>query len=96
MPFIKLFGGLRRIARFADIRTNGNTVREAIDALGAYNPVLWDAILDGERLRSHVRVMVNGHDIELGSGLDTPVSTDDQIAIFPPMAGGASGIGESV
>jgi molybdopterin converting factor small subunit len=32
--------------------------------------------------------MVNGVDSELAQGLDTAVGEDDQIAIFPPIAGG--------
>ncbi len=94
MPSIKIFGGLRRIAGFAGIWTNGNTVREAIDALCIQNPALRVAILDGERLRPHVHALVNGRDIALGLGLETPVNADDEIAIFPPLAGGESKVGE--
>jgi molybdopterin converting factor small subunit len=32
--------------------------------------------------------MVNGIDSELMAGLETAVSGDDQLAIFPPIAGG--------
>jgi molybdopterin converting factor small subunit len=45
-------------------------------------------IFDGVALHPYVRVMINGRDSELEQGLDTIVSTNDQIAIFPPLAGG--------
>ena len=32
--------------------------------------------------------LINGHDIEFADGLDTAVSDEDQLAIFPPIAGG--------
>jgi molybdopterin converting factor small subunit len=32
--------------------------------------------------------MVNGIDISLSRGLDTPVKDHDVVAIFPPIAGG--------
>ncbi len=31
---------------------------------------------------------MDGHDIELAQGLVTLVGAEDQIAVFPPMAGG--------
>ena len=34
------------------------------------------------------RGMINGHDIQLAQGLDMTVSANDEIAIFPPIAGG--------
>ena len=50
--------------------------------------MLQAAIFDGDALHPYVRVMINGRDSELAQGLDTIVSANDQIAIFPPIAGG--------
>jgi len=47
------------------------------------------ALFSGDSLQTHVRVMVNGRDVELDQGMATPVGDGDQIAIFPPIAGGA-------
>lgn len=85
---IKLFGGLRQKAGRAEQEVSGVTIREAIEHLCENNESLRAAIFDGDMLRPHVRVMVNGHDCELVQGLETPVSEDDQIAVFPPIAGG--------
>ncbi len=85
---IKLYGGLRQKAGRAEQRASGATVRAALGNLCAGNDDLRAAIFDGDILRPHVRVMVNGRDIHLGPGLETAVADNDQIAIFPPIAGG--------
>ena len=88
MPYITLFGNLRRLAGITQTQASGATVRQAIETLCANNAALRDAILHDDALRPNVRVMVNGYDVELAQGLDTPVKIDDQMAIFPPIAGG--------
>jgi molybdopterin synthase sulfur carrier subunit len=85
---IKLFGGLRQTAGSPEFEVSGATIREALENLCAENDNLRAAIFDGNMLRPHVRVMVNGRDCELESGLETAVFENDQIAIFPPIAGG--------
>lgn len=50
-----------------------------------------DVIFDArtEMLHRHVRVLVNGrHYIFLPNRLDTPLKAGDEVALFPPMAGG--------
>ena len=85
---LKFFGGLRAKAGQAEYVIQAATVGEALAQLCAANEDLQEAIFDGGQLRPHVRVMVNGHDTELLDGLETPVREGDQIAVFPPIAGG--------
>lgn len=85
---IKLFGGLRNKAGGAVQDASGTTIREALESICVEKDDLRAAIFDGDTLRPHVRVMVNGRDSELVDGLETAVSENDQIAIFPPIAGG--------
>jgi len=50
-----------------------------------------DAIFDSktDTIHRHVRVLVNGrHCIYLPNRLDTPLKDQDEVALFPPMAGG--------
>lgn len=87
---VKLFGGLRKTAGTAELNESGATIREVLEKACAQNEELGCAIFtnnNGE-LRPHIRVMVNGVDSELAQGLETAVDEDDQIAIFPPIAGG--------
>lgn len=85
---VKLFGNLRQHAGGAVVSAPGETVWDVFEALFAQYPALKSAVMDGGQLRPHVRVMVNGRDSELTDGLETAVSDKDQIAIFPPIAGG--------
>lgn len=41
-----------------------------------------------KKLRETVNVLVNGHGINLLSGLDTKLKDGDVVAIFPPVSGG--------
>lgn len=85
---VKLFGGLRKTAGSSQVEGSGVTIREVLEHICIQNEPLRKSIFDGRELHPHVRVILNGHDSELLQGLETPVSKDDQIAIFPPIAGG--------
>lgn len=89
MPALKLYGNLREFVERPTLEVAGETAGAVLDALCASNPALGDAIRssDGE-LQPYVRVLVNGRDVTLAQGMATPVSEADQIAIFPPIAGG--------
>jgi molybdopterin converting factor small subunit len=87
MTTVKLFGHLREYSP-AVLNVPGDTVRDVLLELNETNNELGQAIFDGEQLRPHVRVMIDGRDIELAQGLDTPVPAKAQMAIFPPIAGG--------
>jgi MoaD family protein len=87
---IKLFGGLRQKAEGAELNGSGATIREVLKTISSEHDSLGKALFinGSDDLRPHIRIMVNGLDSELLAGLDTAVSKDDQIAIFPPIAGG--------
>ena len=88
MATIKLFGNLRKHSNAAQLQIPGASIQSVIETLCQENPALWDALfLDGQ-IRQHFKITLNGHDISLAEGMDTAVSEDDQIAIFPPIAGG--------
>jgi molybdopterin converting factor small subunit len=59
-----------------------------IDTLCEEHRSLCDTLLADGYIRPHFKITLNGHDITLLQGLDTAVCEDDQIAIFPPIAGG--------
>ncbi len=88
MTTVKLYGNLRDFAAAPVTDVTGDTVRAVLMALSLENEALHEAIFNGDVLLPHVRVMIDGRDIELAEGLDTPLHGAEQIAIFPPIAGG--------
>ena len=59
-----------------------------VEALCENNPPLCEALLEDGHIRPHFIITLNGHHIQLAKGLETPIAENDQIAIFPPIAGG--------
>lgn len=64
----------------------GDTVGEVIAALDRLYPGIEAGIRDGERIRPHVALTVDGK-IAL-QGLATPVRPHSEVAILPSMGGG--------
>ena len=88
MAIVKLFGNLRELAEFRAVEVSGDNVGDVLHALCSENDSLQEAIFAGDKLNPFVRVVLNGQDIELAQGLNTPVAESSSIAIFPPIAGG--------
>ena len=68
----------------------GSTVRELVDAITSQHPDLRPMFSDeaGAPLR-RVHVFVNGRGAgSLARGLETPLSADDTVDVFPAVAGG--------
>jgi molybdopterin synthase sulfur carrier subunit len=64
------------------------TAGDALAALLADYPELEERVFtaDGD-LESHLNLLRNGENIS-DTGLATPVSDDDELALFPPVSGG--------
>jgi molybdopterin synthase sulfur carrier subunit len=88
MATVKLFGNLRNYIDRSTLQIPGANIQLVLDQLCDHHPPLCDVVFEKGNLKPHFKIMINGHDITLANGLDTPVSEDDQIAIFPPIAGG--------
>jgi adenylyltransferase/sulfurtransferase len=71
------------------IEIKGNTVAEALTALGEQYPAVKPHLFDeaGE-LRSYVNLYLNDEDIRSLEGGDTPLDPEDQLMIIPSIAGG--------
>ncbi len=88
MALVKLFGNLRNYEIRPQIDISGANIAAILDSLCESNPDLCDALLEDGKIRPFFKIMINGHDIQLASGIYTQVNENDQIAIFPPIAGG--------
>jgi molybdopterin synthase sulfur carrier subunit len=67
------------------------TAGDALDALLADRPALADRVLADGTLRADVNLLVDGRDVREDAGLETPVDPDAELALFPPVSGGADG-----
>ena len=88
MPLVKLYAGLRAAAGVKEAQVEGTLLRDILNVLVEQYPGLDGAVLQNGALRPHVVVTVNGTHIPDNQGLDIFIASEDQIAIFPPIAGG--------
>ena len=70
------------------VAVEASTVREALDRLVAEYPALESRVLDGEGVPTFLNVFVDGDDVRLLAGLDTPVEATSTILLLPAVAGG--------
>ncbi len=88
MPIVKFYAGLRKAAGTREATITGSTLQSVLDSLMAQFPSLQQQVWDGEALRAHIVITINGHALDQTEGLNLPVGPEDEIAIFPPIAGG--------
>ena len=68
---------------------DGDTVLNVLEKLEAEYPALRESVLDDDgNLQGSIIVLINGRSIEFLDGLNSTIQESDQLAIFPPIAGG--------
>jgi molybdopterin synthase sulfur carrier subunit len=73
----------------ADVDFIGTTVMDLVEALSdIHGEFFRDQVLEGDGLRSMVKILVNGRDVKGLRGLFTELKEGDRVSIFPPAAGG--------
>ncbi len=85
----KLFADLAEVAGTGEptVTDDVETVGEALDELLTAHPALAERVCDADgELADHVNLLHNGE--PASEGLATPVSPDDELALFPPVSGG--------
>jgi len=86
MAIVKLFANLRKVAGIRKIDISGASLTAVVSELVKQNPALSGYLLENGQLRPYVIVTINGHPT---LDMQAALSEQDQIAIFPPIAGGA-------
>lgn len=71
-----------------EIEVQGETVREALDAVFAAHAGLRERITEDGDLRRFVNVYVAGEDIRFQDGLETAITDGSEVTILPAVAGG--------
>jgi molybdopterin synthase sulfur carrier subunit len=90
---VKFYATLRDIVGGKTVEfelSDGITVRQLIDEIVTAFPRLRTELLNDEgNLYGHVHVFINGRDAPyLENALDTTISQDDSIDVFPAVGGG--------
>ena len=85
MPVIKLYANLRKIAGIKELSIAGETIGVVVSELARKYPPVGEIILQDGGIAPHVIATLNGHNI---TDMETPVTEQDLVAIFPPLAGG--------
>jgi len=86
MPLVKLFANLRKVAAFKEAPIAGRNIGEVVSELVRQKPGLESYLLENGQIRPHVVITLNGHPTTDEQAL---VTEQDEIAIFPPIAGGS-------
>jgi len=65
------------------------TAQQLIEIVTENRPALQAELLDAEnRFQAHMKLFLNGRDIQHLEGVDTPITNDDRMDVFPPVGGG--------
>lgn len=89
---IKVFANFRDICGGKTVTLNvedGQAISVVLDQLIELYPLMQEELFTEEKtLKPLVHVFINGQNIIHLNNLSTKVKTTDQIALFPPVAGG--------
>jgi sulfur-carrier protein len=86
-----VFANLRTICGgvSVEVQPEGDRVVDVLDKMVEMFPELKDEIYNDEKkLKPFVHLYVNGRNIIHAQDLETVVKETDQLALFPPVAGG--------
>jgi molybdopterin synthase sulfur carrier subunit len=73
----------------AEVKAEGSTLAEVLDALEADHPGIRARVLDEQgRLRRFVNVYVNDDDVRFAEGLETATPDGASVSVIPAVAGG--------
>jgi molybdopterin synthase sulfur carrier subunit len=89
MPLVRFTYAIQRHVACPPGRVAGTTVRQALEAVFAGNPVARSYVLDDQGLlRKHMLVFLNGEAVRDRAGLSDPVDDAAEIDVFQALSGG--------
>ena len=89
MPTIRFTANLIRHRPTPEVAATGRSVREALEAVWAEDPLLRSYIVDDQgRLRRHVNVFVDGVMVADRLRLSDPVGPKTEIYVLQALSGG--------
>lgn len=89
MATVRLYATYRDAAGIKEFETSAQSVGELLEGISRAYPALYEALCDNNgELRALVKVLVNGRHIQFLNGVKTMLGDKDEVALFPPIAGG--------
>jgi molybdopterin synthase sulfur carrier subunit len=89
VPEIRIPSVLRaEAAGSRSVMVEGTSVREALGALITQYPNLESRVLPDGAVPAFLNLFVDGQDVRLLDGLDTPVGGESTLLLLPAVAGG--------
>ncbi len=86
---VKFFATLREAAGIASISLNVDDLGSLISHLSMnYGLTTVTAGNDLDAISDSLVILVNGQNIRQLKGMDTPLTDDDEVSLFPPISGG--------
>ena len=89
---VKFFATYREITKCSSLTVSAppNILALLTEVSTRFGPAMGAKLLsaDGQQLGADAVVLVNGRHIDHLAGLDTPLTEEDVVAIFPLVAGG--------
>lgn len=89
---IKVFATYREICGGKVIRVpynEGDSIKKLLQSVIEQFPSMKKELFEsGNELKPHIHVFINGKNVIHMDGLQTKVKSTDELALFPPVAGG--------
>ena len=88
---VRYFASFREAIGEKETEESAENIRDLLHSLAEKYEPLKDELFedeDGEKLKNHVNLLVNGNQIRTLEGLDTELEDGDTVSIYPPVAGG--------
>lgn len=86
---LKLFGNLQETGgKSIELSKDIDTVGSVLDELKRTHPELYAAMTKDDSLNEYYIVLLNGARLDVLEGMRTKINDGDELAIFPPVAGG--------
>ena len=88
---VKYFATIRSLTGEQERRIDSRPgdLRELLTQLAErYGRLFRRTVFDGDALHGEIIILVNGRNVRHLQGADTPLGEDDEISIFPMIAGG--------
>ncbi len=86
---VKYFATLRKITGKEEEDLDFKNVRDLLDyLLQKYGEGFRQSLYDGKSFKKGVIILKNGKNIIYLNDLDTELEENDEVSIFPPVAGG--------